>query len=104
MVSAQQAVTHAVEGAYPHAARVDRQHSGQPRQHFFGRFIRKGHGEQARWRDLHGLNQPGNACGQHTGFAGARTGENQRGLRWKGDGGELLGIEVVQKVLHATII
>ena len=69
-----------MKSADPHATGIDRQHGRQPRQHFLGSFIRKGDSQQARWRDLHGLNQPGNTRGQHTGFAGACARENQRGL------------------------
>jgi len=103
-VRAQQAVTQSVEGAYPHATRVNGQHGRQSCQHFLRGLVGEGHRKHARGRNLPGLNQPGNAGSEHPGLAGSGTGKDQRGLRGKRDGSELFGIEIVQEVLHRRII
>jgi hypothetical protein len=41
VMGAQQAITQAVESAYPHATGIDRQHRRQAHQHFLGGFIGK---------------------------------------------------------------
>src|SRR5450830_90783 len=104
IMRAQQPVTQTMKGAHPHAARVDRHHRRQPRQHFLGRLIGKGHRQDARWRDLAGLDQPGDASSQDTGFAGTGTGQNQGRLGWQGYSSELLFVEIVEKILHLAII
>ena len=96
-VRAQEAVAQAVEGAYPHAPHVHRQHGGQPRDHLFGRLVGEGHGHHAARRNLAGLHQPGDAGGQDARLARAGAGQYQRGLRWRGDGGVLLGVQVLQQ-------
>ncbi len=50
----------------------------QARQHFLGGLVGEGHGQDAARRDLAGLQQPGDARGQHPRLAGARPRENQR--------------------------
>ena len=97
VVRPQEAVAQAVKGANPHAAYIDRQHRRQAGQHFLGRFVGEGHRQNAAGRHLTGLQQPGDARGQHAGLA--RTGTRQdQGMRGRQrDGGELLWIEVVQQ-------
>jgi hypothetical protein len=41
------------------------------REHFLGGLVGKGHGQDAGRRYLSGLDQPGDAGGQHAGLAGA---------------------------------
>jgi hypothetical protein len=94
---AQEAVAQAVEGADPHAAHVDRQHGGEPGHHLLGRLVGEGDGQDAAGRDLAGLQQPGDAGGQHPGLAGAGAGEDQGVAGGQRDGGELLGVEVLQQ-------
>ncbi|MCY1232754.1 hypothetical protein D9M72_452660 [compost metagenome] len=84
---AQHAVAQAVEGADPHAAGVDRQHRRQPRLHFLGGLVGKGHRQDARRRDPAVLDQPGDARGQHAGLAAARARQDQRRFVRQGDGG-----------------
>ena len=100
MVGAQQPVAQTMEGADPHAFDIDRQHGGQPRQHFLGRLVGESHGQDAAGGDLAGGNQPGDAGGQHPGLARTRAGEDQ-GVLWRqGDGGQLRFIEVLKKGVH----
>ena len=80
-VRAQEAVAQAVEGADPHAAHVHRQHRRQARQHLLGRLVGEGHRQHAAGRDLAGLQQPGDARGQHARLARAGAGQDQRRLR-----------------------
>ena len=93
----QEAVTQAMESAYPHAAHVHRQHAGQAQHHLFGGLVGKRHGQHAARRDLAGLQQPGDACGQHPRLAGACASQDQRMRVWQHDRGQLLGIEVLKK-------
>ena len=96
-VRAQEAVAQAVEGADPHAAHVEGQHRRQAREHFLGGLVGEGHRHQAAGRDLAGLQQPGDAGGQHPGLAGAGAGEDQRGLGRQRHRGELFRVEVRQQ-------
>jgi hypothetical protein len=80
VMRAQHAVAQAVEGADPHAARVDRQHRRDARQHLLRRLVGEGHGDQAERAHLAGLDQPGDAGGQHARLPAAGAGENQRRL------------------------
>ena len=86
-VRAQHAVAQAVEGADPHAARVDRHHRADARQHLARRLVGEGDREDARGRDAPALDQPGDARGQDAGLAAARAGEDQRVLVRQGDCG-----------------
>ena len=79
-MGAQKPVAQAVEGAYPHAAHIERQHGRQPRHHLARSLVGEGHRQHAAGRDLPGLQQPGNARGQHPGLARASAGQNQRML------------------------
>ena len=94
-VRAQEAVAQAVESADPHAAHIERQHAGQARHHLARRLVGEGHRQHAAGRDLAGLQQPGDARGQHPRLAGTGTGQDQRVLGRQGDGGALLRIQVL---------
>ena len=94
---AQEAVAQPVEGTHPHAAHGDRQHRAQPREHFLGGLVGESHGQHAAWRELPGLDQPGDAGGQHARLARAGTGQDQRRTRRQRDRGELLGVEPAQQ-------
>ena len=97
VMRAQKAVAQAVEGADPHAAHVDRQHAGQARHHLLGGLVGEGHGQHAGRRYLAGLQQPGDAGGQHPRLARAGAGQDQRVFGRQRDGGALLRVEVVQQ-------
>ena len=45
--------------------------SAEAGQHLLGGFVGEGDRQHARWPHLPGRNQPGDARGQHPGFAGA---------------------------------
>ena len=96
VVGAQQPVAQAVEGAYPHAAHVVGQHGRQAGQHFLGRLVGEGHGQDGARRGLARLQQPGDARGQHPRLARARAGQDQRVAGRKRDGSKLLLVEVGQ--------
>ena len=66
-------------------------------QHFFGRFVGKGHRQDAARRHLPGLQQPGNAGGQHPGFSRARAGQNERVGGRQSDRSQLLWIKILQE-------
>jgi len=93
VVRAQEAVAQAVEGADPHAAHVHRQHGGQARHHFLGGLVGEGHRQHTAGRHLPGLQQPGDARGQHPRLARARPGQDERVLGRQHDGSALFGIE-----------
>ena len=97
VVLAQETVAQAVEGAQPHRPQVVGQHRPQPRLHFLGGLVGKGNRHNAVHVGLSRLHQPGDAGGEHAGFAAARPRQHQRRLRRPGNGGKLLGVEMVQK-------
>ncbi len=80
VMRAQQAVAQTVKRAYPHAARIDRQHRRQARHHFFRRLVGEGHCQNVVRTDRAGADQIRDARGQHARLATARTGQHQRGL------------------------
>ena len=96
-VGAQKPVAQAVEGSDPHAAHIERQHGRQPRHHLARRLVGEGHRQHATRRDLAGLQQPGNARGQHPGLARAGPGQDQRVLGRQRHGRALLGVQVGQQ-------
>ena len=93
VVGTQKAVAQAVKRADPHAAHVHRQHAGEPGHHLFGRLVGEGHRHHAARSYLPGLQQPGNAGGEHPRFARPGAGEDERVLGRQGDGGSLLGVQ-----------
>ena len=101
VVRAQEPVAQAVEGAHPHAARVDGQHRREPREHLARRLVGEGDGEDARGARLPGLDEVGDARGEHARLAAAGAGEDEGGFARKGDGPELLGIEACEEIGHA---
>ncbi len=78
VVRAQKTVAQPMKGANPHTANIDRQHGRQPHQHLLGGLVRKSDRQNAAGRDLAGLQQPGDAGGEHPGLARASAGQNQR--------------------------
>ncbi|MNZ35787.1 hypothetical protein D3C78_531910 [compost metagenome] len=76
-VGAQQAVRQAVEGADPHARRVDAQQLLDALAHLGGGLVGEGHRQDRVGRGLLHLDQPGDAVHQHTGFAGTGAGKHQ---------------------------
>ena len=95
VVRTQEAVTQAMEGADPHAPHVQWKHGRQPRHHLFRGLVGEGHGQNAARRNLPGLQQPGNARGQHPCLARAGTCQNQGVLRGQSDGAALFRVEIV---------
>ncbi len=98
VMRAQHPVAQAVKGADPHAAHVDRQHGGEPRQHFLRGLVGEGDRQHALRRDLSGLDQPRDAGRQHARLAAAGTGEDQGGLVGEGDRSELLLVQIGQQI------
>ncbi|MNM43662.1 hypothetical protein D3C81_545430 [compost metagenome] len=76
-VRPQQAVGQAVEGADPHAGRVDAQQLLDPLAHFCRGLVGEGHRQDRVRRCLLDLDQPGDAVHQHAGFTGAGAGKHQ---------------------------
>ncbi len=97
MVHAQQPVAQAVKSTHPHAARVDRQHGRNAREHLFRRLVGESDGEQTQRAGLPALDQPCDARGEHARLAAAGAGQNERGLMRQGDGFELMFVEAVEK-------
>ena len=93
----QKTIAQAVESAYPHAAHRNRQHGAKAGHHLFGGFVRKCDGQNAARVDMALLQEPGDAGGQHPGFARTRPSQDQRMLGWQGDGGALFGVEAVKQ-------
>ena len=91
----QKAVAQAMKGADPHAARVHRQHGREARHHLFGGLVGKSNRQHAAGRHRAVLQQPGDAGGQHPGFAGARARQDERVFIGQHHGRALLGVEVV---------
>ena len=103
VVRAQEAVAQAVEGADPHAARADRQHRRDAREHLLRRLVGERDGEDAAGADVARLDQPGDAGGEDARLSRAGAGEDQRRLVRQGDRGELLGIEILEEIVHSGI-
>ena len=99
VVHAQQAVAQAVEGAYPHGFHVHRHHGGQACLHFARGFVGKRYRQNAGRVGLAGLQQPGNARGQHPCFATTGASQHQRAFGGPGDGGKLFGVQASKQVI-----
>ena len=67
----------AVEGANPHARRVDPQQLFDPLAHFRCSLVGEGHRQDRVRRGLLDLDQPGDAVHQHAGFTGTGAGKHQ---------------------------
>ncbi|MNH08263.1 hypothetical protein D3C79_676740 [compost metagenome] len=76
-VRPQQAMGQAVEGAYPHTGRVDTHQLLDTLAHLGSGLVGEGHRQDRVRRGLLDLDQPGDAVHQHTGLAGAGTGQDQ---------------------------
>ena len=100
MVGAQQPVAQAVKGACPHATQAHRHQRREARHHLARRLVGEGDPEHRVRTCVAGLDEPGNAGGQHPGLARACTCQYQCMLRRQGDGGELLGVQIFEKVGH----
>ena len=105
VMRAQHAVAQPVKRAYPQAARVDRQHRGQAREHFLGRFVGESHRQNAMRADRAGADQISDARSQHARLAAARPRKDQSGLVRQSDSLALFGIEAgKQGGIHGRII
>ena len=93
VVRAQHAVAQAVKSADPHAARVDRQHRRDAREHLLGGLVGESHRQEPVRAHLPGLYQPRDARRQHARFAAAGAGEYQRRLVRQRDRFELLFVQ-----------
>jgi hypothetical protein len=76
-----------VEGADPHAARVDRQHGGDAGEHLARRLVGEGDCEDVGGRRSPSLDEPGDARSEHPRLAAARAREDERVLVGRRDGG-----------------
>ncbi len=103
VMRAQHPVAQGVEGADPHAARIDRQQRGQARHHFARGLVRKRDGEHGRRRCKTLLDQPRDAGNEHARLAAASAREDQRGFVGQRHGGELFGIQIGEQVGHGEI-
>ncbi len=100
VMRAQQPVAQPVEGAHPHAARVDGQHRREPREHLARRLVGEGDREDARRAHFTRLDQVGDTRGEHACLAAARAREDQGALARQGNRLELLGIEAGGEAGH----
>ena len=100
VVGAQQAVGEAVEGADPHAAGAHRQHRAEAGEHFLGGFVGECNREDAGRVDLAGLDQPGDAGGEHPRLARSGPGQDQGVLRGQAHRLQLFGVQVAQQGGH----
>ena len=82
----QHAVAQPVKRAYPHAARIDRQHRREARDHLFRSLIGEGNSKNAMRTHRTRADQISDARGQYARLAAARTGKNQRRLVRQRDG------------------
>ncbi|MNM52321.1 hypothetical protein D3C81_633980 [compost metagenome] len=107
-VRAQQAVRQAVEGAYPHAGRVDAHQLLDTLAHLGSGLVGEGHRQDRVRRGLLDLDQPGDAVHQHTGLAGAGTGQDQlttNGGRYGLALGVVEGVQQEREIIaHPTIL
>ena len=78
IVRTQQAIAQTVKRADPHAARVDRHHRRQPRQHFLGGLVCKRNRQQSRRADLAGLDEISNAGREDARLAAASARQHER--------------------------
>ena len=90
----QKTVAQPVECANPHGIHIHRQHGLQPQLHLLGGLVGEGHRQNAARRNLRGLQQPGNAGGQHPRLARPCARQNQRMLGRQGHGTVLLAVQL----------
>jgi hypothetical protein len=76
------------------------QHRGQAREHLARRLVREGDREHPGRAHGAGLDEVGDARGEHARLAAAGPGEDEGGFARKGDGPELLGIETGKEIGH----
>ena len=76
-VRPQQTMCEAVEGAYPHAGRVDAHELFDAVAHLGSGLVGEGHRQHRVRGGVFDLDQPGDTVHQHTGFAGTCAGQNQ---------------------------
>ena len=95
----QEAIAKAMEGSDPHGTRVDRHDRADARHHFAGGLVGEGYRQNAQRAGISGLNQPGNARGEHTRFTAAGTRQHQGMAGFKGNG---LSLGRVKLVDHAA--
>ena len=98
MMCAQQSVAKPVESTDPHATRVNRQHRRDASEHLARGFIGICDCQYRQGFDLISLDQPRDSRRQYTGFSGAGTCQNERGLVRQRDRCQLFGIEAFQNL------
>lgn len=107
-VRAQQAMGEAVEGADPHARRIDPEQLLDAVAHLRRRLVGEGHRQDAVGRGVLDLDQPGDPVHQHAGLARAGAGEDQLAAQRRGHGLALRVVEGVQQegevVVHRGIL
>ena len=94
---AQHAVAQPMKRADPHAARVDRQHGGNAREHLLGGLVGERHGHEPHRAQLPGVDQPRRPCRKHARLAAPGAGEHERRLARQRDRLELLFVETGKK-------
>ena len=92
-VAPQDAVADGVEGATPNAVGIGSEQFGNASGHFAGRFVGEGEEEDLPRLDPV-LEQPGHAVGERACLAAAGAGDDQRGATRRGDGSELLLVQL----------
>ena len=97
VMHAQHPIAQAVERSDPHPAEIRRCQRGEPRQHFLGRLVGKRDGEDRQRVRLARRQQPRDSRGENARLATAGPCENERRGVGQRDGGELLGIEPIEK-------
>ncbi|KPZ19749.1 Uncharacterized protein ALO56_05260 [Pseudomonas viridiflava] len=107
-VRPQQAVRQAVERADPHACRADAHQLLDAMAHLGGCLVGERHRQHRVRGGLLDLHQPGDAMHQHTGFAGASTGQDQLTTQGGGYGLTLGIVEGIKKkreiIAHRRIL
>jgi hypothetical protein len=103
VMGSQQAVAQPVERPDPRAAHVDGQHRRDARQHLPGGLVGERHCEQPAGACVAGLDQPGDPGGENSRLARPGARQDEGVLVGQGDGGELFGIEMLEKRGHAIL-
>jgi len=94
---AQHSVAQTVERANPQAARIDRQHGRNAREHLLRGLVGKRDGHEPQRAHLPGMDQPGRPGREHARLAASRTRKHERRVLRQSDRLELLFVETGKK-------
>ncbi len=100
VMQTQKAMTQPMKGSYPPFPCIATRQGSQPRHHFTGGFIGKGHRQYGLRFNLPRLHQPSHARSQHARLATSRARQYQCRPPRPGDCLTLLGIQSFQQTLH----